>query len=151
MANLAGFNAEEVEPNEGFSALPAGDYDVIITESAMKPTRAGDGQYLELKMKILSGSFQNRMLFDRLNLKNKSAQAVQIAQGTLSAICRSVGIITPQDSSELHNKPLTAVVKVRTDNDGNKQNDVKGYKKRATGAPVTQPPQSAQSGDGSPF
>ena len=130
--NLSGFNAEEVEPNKGFSALPAGDYQVIITESKMKPTKNGNGQYLEMKMQVLNGEHQNRILFDRLNLVNKSDVAVQIAKGTLSSICRSVNVLTPNDSSELHNKPLTASVKISKDQDGNPRNEVKGYKPRHT-------------------
>lgn len=128
--DLNGFNAQEVAPNEGFSAIPAGDYQVIITESQEKQTKAGDGSYLELRLQVLNGPHQNRVLFDRLNLKNRNPTAVQIAQGTLSAICRAVNVLTPKDSSELHSKPLTAVVKVSKDNNGNFQNEVKGYKPR---------------------
>jgi hypothetical protein len=132
--NLSGFNAEEVEPNEGFSPLPAGDYQVIIAESKMKKTKDGQGQYLEMRLQVLNGQYQNRVLFDRLNLVNKSEVAVKIAKGTLSSICRSVNVLTPSDSSELHNKPLTASVKIRKDQDGNPQNEIKGYKPRHTAA-----------------
>lgn len=132
--NLDGFNAADVEPTEAFSALPAGDYDVIIMGSEMKQTKAGTGKYLELKLQVLNGTYQNRLLFDRLNLVNPNDVAVQIAKGTLSSICRAVNILTPKDSSELHNKPLTAVVKVEKDLEGNNQNVVKGYKPRAAQA-----------------
>ena len=136
--NLSGFNANDVEPNEGFSPLPAGDYQVIITESQMKKTKDGSGQYLELKMQILNGQYQNRVIFDRLNLVNKSDVAVQIAKGTLSSICRAVNVLTPNDSSELHNKPLTASLKIRKDQEGNPQNEVKGYKPRHTATEQSQ-------------
>lgn len=129
--NLDGFNANDVEPNEAFSALPAGEYDVIILASEMKQTKSGAGKYLQLKLQVLNGTYQNRQLFDRLNLVNTSDVAVQIAKGTLSSICRAVGVLTPNDSSELHSKPLTAVVKVEKDLEGNNQNTVKGYKSRA--------------------
>jgi len=132
MADLSGFDASTVEPNEGFTAIPAGDYPVIITASEMKPTKNGEGKFLELKLQILSGPHQNRQLFDRLNLVNKNEMAVQISKGTLSAICRAVNVMTPKDSAELHNKPLTAIVKVKEDKNGNKQNEVKGYKPRHT-------------------
>tara|TARA_R110002110_G_scaffold246260_1_gene462645 strand:+ start:940 stop:1404 length:465 start_codon:yes stop_codon:yes gene_type:complete len=129
--NLDGFNANDVEPNEAFTALPAGEYDIIVMSSEMKPTKAGDGKYLQLQLQILSGTYQNRQLFDRLNLVNRNDVAVQIAKGTLSSICRAVNVLTPKDSSELHNKPLTAIVKVEKDLNGNSQNSVKGYKPRA--------------------
>ena len=136
MVNLGGFNAAEVEPNVGFDAIPAGDYDAVITASEMKETKSGDGQYLQLTLQILSGKFQNRKLWDRLNLQNKNEKAVQIARGTLSAICRAVGVLTPNDSSELHDKPLRIRVKVRKDRDGNAQNEIGSYSKRGTAATV---------------
>jgi hypothetical protein len=136
VANLEGFDANAVEPNEGFAAIPAGDYEVVIISSEMKSTKKGDGKYLELKLQVLNGPHQNRQLFDRLNLVNKSAQAVQIAKGTLSAICRAIDVMTPKDSAELHNKPLTATVKTKRDQDGNMQNEVSGYKPRHSTAPA---------------
>lgn len=138
MANLSGFDARTVEPNQGFDAIPAGDYPAVIIDSKMKPTKDGKGQYLELQLQILNGPFQNRKLFDRLNLVNASEKAVQIAKGTLSAICRAVNVLTPNDSAELHNKPLTVKVAVGKDDKGNPNNDVKGYKPRHTEA-ATQP------------
>jgi hypothetical protein len=141
MANLAGFDANKVDPNKPLEHLPAGDYPVIIVKSEMKPTSNGDGQYLELEMQVVRGPHQNRKLYDRLNLINKSEKAVQIARGTLSAICRAVGVLTPNDSTELHYKELVAAVKVKM-YEGNPGNEVKGYKSAGVGsfaAPQTPP------------
>ena len=55
---------------------------------------------------MIDGPYKNRLLWSRLNLDNPNAQAVQIAQGELSAICRAVGVMQPKDSIELHNLPL---------------------------------------------
>jgi hypothetical protein len=66
--NLSGFNAADVEPIRRFTPLPAGEYQAIISESEMKPTKDGAGQYLQMKLQILNGQHQNRTLFDRLNL-----------------------------------------------------------------------------------
>jgi hypothetical protein len=128
VANLQGFDASKVEPTGAFEPLPAGDYPVVIIESAMKPTKNGQGQYLELKIQVCSGKYQNRQLFDRLNLVNSNDQAVQIAKGTLSAICRAVNVLTPNDSSELHLKKMLATVKVKPDQNGNPRNEISGYK-----------------------
>ena len=131
MADLTGFDATKVEPNN-FSPLPAGDYQMMVIASDMKATKDGKGKYLELKLQVVSGQFQNRTLFDRLNLVNANEQAVQIAKGTLSSICRAVNVLQPKDSSELHNKVLTATVKVKADADGNPRNEIGGYKPRHT-------------------
>lgn len=127
MANLMGFDANTVEPNAVFEALPAGDYVVAIVGSELEKTKAGTGDRLELKLQILDGTFRGRVLFDGLNVRNPSAQAQQIAQATLSAICRAVGVMTPKDSAELHNKPMIAKV-VQDKYQGELKNKVKGYK-----------------------
>lgn len=141
---LGGFDANKVDPTTPFEVLPAGDYEVVIVNSELKATSRGDGKLLELTLQVLSGEHQNRKLWDRLNLINPSAAAQQIARGTLSAICRAVGVATPNDSSELHGKPLVAVVKVKKQvrdgkETGSLQNEVAGYKPRATfAAPAPQ-------------
>jgi len=127
MTSLHGFNADEVEPTSALEPLPPDVYEVVITESEMKPTKKGNGEYLELRLEVQHGPFANRVLWDRLNLRNPSEEAVKIAKGTLSAICRAVGVMTPKDSEDLHAKPLLAVVKQK-EFEGQMSNEVKGYK-----------------------
>jgi len=85
MADLRGFDANQVEPSADFETLPAGKYEAVITESEMKPTKAGTGHYLQLTFQIIEGEFKNRFLWARLNLDNPNATAVQIARAELSA------------------------------------------------------------------
>ena len=137
MANLNGFDANSVNPATDFEPLPAGKYLAIITDSEMKPTKSGSGNYLELTFQVIDGPFKGRMLWSRLNLDNPSTQAVQIAQGELSAICRAVGVMQPKDSIELHNLPLLVTVKCKKrDDTGDVVNEIKGYarKEAANGA-----------------
>lgn len=135
MADISalGFDANVVKPNEGFEIIPAGEYDVVIIGSKVEATKKGDGKLVSLEMQVLSGEHQNRKLFDRLNLWNPSEKAVQIARGTLSAICRAVNVLTPKDTSELHNKPLRVKVTVSDDPEYGKRNEVKAYKPRNAG------------------
>ena len=147
--NLGNFDARTVEPS-GFDVLPAGEYDVCIVSSAVESTRAGDGKFLKLELQVLNGPFQNRKVFDRLNLWNKNPQAVTIAQGTLSAICRAVGVLTPQDSSELHNRPLLATIKTR-DYQGSPRNEVAGYKELPEGWQPQEAAIPTTSGDDVPW
>jgi hypothetical protein len=138
MADLMGFDAAKVEPNEPASAVPKGEYQVIIVESESKPTAKGDGHLLNMVLQVVEGPFKGKKLYDRLNLWNKSEKATKIAQGTLSAICRAVNVLTPRNSDDLHNRTLTAVVDV-SEYQGKLRNEVKGYKPKQTGvvAPVT--------------
>lgn len=140
MANLNNFNAHDIEPTIDFGPIPAGDYLAIITNSEMKPTRRGNGHYLELTFQVIGGPHKNRLLWSRLNLDNPSDQAVRIAQGELSAICRAVGVMQPKDSSELHNLPLVVTVKLRRREDtGNLTNEIRSYAGRDTASGTMEP------------
>lgn len=130
MATL-NFNSNEVEPSIGIDAIPAGKYTAVISNSEMKPTRNGSGQYLELTFEIIEGEYKNRKVWARLNLENQNAQAVQIARADLSAICRAVNVPAPRDSAELHNLPLVITVRSRKNPEsGEISNDIKGYAAR---------------------
>ena len=79
----------------------------------MRATKDGHGQYLYLEVDVLDGKYAGRKLFDRLNLVNANPDAVQIAQRTLSSICRAVGKLQVSNSEQLHLIPLIADVRVR--------------------------------------
>ena len=142
MSNLAGynFNAEEVEPSSSFDPIPAGWYTAIISNSEMKATRDGYGEFLSLTLQVIEGQYENRLVFARLNLKNANDKAVAIARKDLAAICRAVGVMSPQASEELHDKPLMIKVKVRAaSGDYEASNDIGGYK-AVEGANLTPAP-----------
>lgn len=138
MATLNGFDANTVEPTTEFDPISAGKYVAVITASEMKATKNGNGSYLELQFQIVEGEYANRNVWVRLNLDNPNAQAVQIARAQLSAVCRAIGVLTPNDSCELHNLPLTIDVRCKKRQDtGDLTNEVKGFsKKEAPAAPA---------------
>ena len=142
MADLRGFDANTVEPRTAMEAIPAGKYLAIISASEMKPNKAGTGQFLQLVFTILEGELRNRQVWARLNLENPNELAMKIAQAELSAICRAVGIMAPNDSVELHNLPLVIRVKCKRRKDNDEiSNEIGGYEKREA---VTGKPQQAQ-------
>jgi hypothetical protein len=142
MATL-NFNAHEVEPSVAFEAVPAGKYIAVIVDSEIKQTKSGNGNYLELTFEITEGEYKGRKVWARLNIDNPNADAVKIARGELSAICRAVNVMTPNDSVDLHNLPLEITVKCKK-RDGSDEisNEIKGYAAKAT-APSQTPQQSA--------
>ena len=138
MANLNNFDARTVEPTVDFEPIPASKYLAAITASQMKSTKNGNGSYLELEFAVLEGNCKGRKLWARLNLNNSNTTTVKIARSELSAICRSIGILTPKDSCELHNIPLVIVVKCKKREDtGDVVNEIKGFQKKeaASGQP----------------
>lgn len=139
MANLKGFDANQVEPTSDFEPVPAGKYLAVITESEVKTNKNQNGSYLQLTFQIIDGEFKNRFLWARLNLDNQNATAVKIARAELSAICRAVGVMAPNDSVELHDLPLVISVKCKKRPDtGEITNEIKGYAKKegVTGKPL---------------
>ncbi len=146
MADLHGFDANQVEPSSDFEPIPAGKYLALVTESEMKANKAGTGHYLQLTFQILDGPHKNRLLWARLNLDNPNAVTVQIAKAELSAICRAVGVLAPNDSVELHNLPLVIHVKCKKRTDtGEITNEIKGFSRKespATSPAATAPPQA---------
>jgi len=153
MADLGGFNAHNVAPNEGFDVIPAGEYDAVIVASEVKPTTSGNGRYLKLEIQILNGQYQNRKLWDNLNIWNSSEEAVKIAKGTLSAICRAVNVMSPNDSAELHNKPLRIKVAIAKSAEYGDQNKIKAYKSRnvAPPSPAATSQQPVAAGNSQPW
>lgn len=135
MASLNNFDANNVDPSVALDPIPAGKYIAVITETEMKPTKAGGGKYLQLTFQIVDGDHKGRLVWARLNLENKSEMTVKIARGELSAICRAVGVMAPKDSVELHNIPLEINVGVKKrDDNGEFTNVIKGYGKKGGGA-----------------
>lgn len=137
MANLNGFDASRVEPSANYEPLPAGKYLAVIIESEMKPTKAGTGEFLQMTFQVLDGPHKGRFVWARLNLDNPNATAVQIAQADLAAICRAVGVLTPKDSTDLHNLPLTITVRCKKRADtGEITNEIAGYAKKESPPPA---------------
>ena len=126
------FNANEIEPSSYFDAIPAGKYLAVITRSDKIETKDKKGQFLFLEFEIVEGDYKNRKLWSRLNINNKNPETVRIANADLAAICRAVNVMQPRDSSELHNLPLTIVVKCRKNQDDEIVNEIKGYAPKAS-------------------
>jgi hypothetical protein len=126
--DLHGFDANAIEPQQSLEPIPAGWYRAVITASEEKPTKAQTGSYLQMSVEVIEGQHQGRKVFERLNLNNPNQTAVEIAQRTLSSICRAVGVMTPRNSSDLHDKPFMVKVKVKPAENGyNASNEIVEY------------------------
>ena len=140
MAKL-NFNASEVAPQQsGYEPRPAGEYTMQVVNSDLRTTKSGTGQYLWLEFDILSGPVRGKF-FERLNLFNDNAKAVDIANRQLSAICNAIGIVSLQDSEQLHMKPIKVVLKISESKDGSLQNTAKYFP--ASAAPTATAPAPA--------
>lgn len=110
--SLKGFNAANVEERKDFELIPAGVYLAMIAGSEMVENKAKTGHYLKLDFVICEGDFENRHLIVRLNLDNPNELAVQIAQSELAEICKAVGVLEPDENTDLHDRPLNIQVAI---------------------------------------
>ena len=113
----------------------------VISGSERVASKSGKGDLLKFEFTIQGGAQEGRKAFDRLNLWNKNKQASEIAQRQLSAICRAVNVLKPDDSSSLHNRQLVIVIESET-YEGKAQARITGYKPKA-GAQQSAPQQAA--------
>jgi hypothetical protein len=130
------FNANNIKPAEprDWKPLPNGDYVAAIIESGREANSKGNGSFIKLKFQITEGPQKDSVIYARLNIDNPSPTAVKIAEAELSAICHAVGILIPQDTTQLHNIPLVIKVKCKGTGD-DMQNEIKGYSKKPAFAP----------------
>lgn len=126
--------SERTSPTYG--PLPAGDYEMMITASTTKPTKSGNGSYLELQMQVISGEHSGRRHWERLNLDNPSQQTVKIAQEQLARLVMALGLDDVADSEELHDIPFIAEVGI--DKKDSTRNVIWGYH-AADAAPAPKP------------
>ena len=138
------FDATQIEPMASFDIMPAGKYPMVFTDSEMKDTAAGTGQYLQLTAEIIDGEFKGRKIWVRLNLINPNQTAVDIANREFSSICQAVGKPYVTDSAELHNIPFLGDVKIEPAKNGYEaRNGMKGYAPLAGGSSTPAPARQA--------
>lgn len=164
MFGESGFDANAPENKQATNVIPAGEYQAVVVASEKKANTKGTGHYLKLEIQITGGEFQNRRLFENLNLwltgnDQKTQDAVKIAKAKLSELCRAVNVLNPKESSELHGKAFCMTVGVRDSGEYGMQNNIKKFKPRTTvgvpsvpvpSAPAGQPAMAGSASD-SPF
>lgn len=117
-----------VEGSPDFTPIPAGVYDMEVVDSAVVPTKAGTGTMLKLQLKVCGGRYDNRRVFDQINIENQNAQAQEIGQRQLSDLCRACGLAAvPAESDEFHGIPIRARVKIKDDANYGPRNEIARY------------------------
>lgn len=131
MVNLSDIPLDNIDPNQSFDPLPPSKYAMRVTATESKPTKAGDGAYMQVELEIDENhhpEHKGRKVWDRLNLWNKNTTAAEIAQRQLKALVLACGLHSVADSSELHGHTVLVKIKVRPANAGyDATNEVAGY------------------------
>ena len=144
MANLSHIDMTQVDigpdGGSGYDLIPEGKYLAKVIESKLVPTKGTyqpdnnskpvpNGHLLELTWQILSGPHERRLIWDKLTLIHKNAEAQKIGRETWAKALRAARVEnTPQDSKEIHDKLVTIYVKTApASNVYDARNVVKGY------------------------
>ena len=108
-------------------AIP-GKYKCEIIDSTEEISAAGN-RYLKLKLSICDGGqFNCTWIWDNLNLYHPKESVQGLARQILGTISKCCGVLDPSDTSQLHYKPLFALLDIEKGTDGYKdKNVVKKY------------------------
>lgn len=124
------------DSDNSMEPVPAGVYQVVIDGAELKTTKAGTGQYINLKLKIQGGQFSNRVFFDIINISNPSEVAQNIGLATLKKIMKSMGLDSVQNTDQLIGGHLTVKVDIERSEQYGDKNKVKDYQSIGGSAPV---------------
>jgi hypothetical protein len=135
-ADLSGVTDEQMEGGGMWTVKGAGLYRMIVQETDYKPTRAGTGHCLHVKLGHLQPEHAGDWEMAFLTLEHPNPQTVEIARAQLKSLAIAVGHPNPdhvEDSEELHGVPIMVNLGVEAagdpkygDRDG-LQNTVKGF------------------------
>jgi hypothetical protein len=120
MGNLnGGFNSNEHKSN----LFPEGRFRFLINESNLVDAKKEGvviGKDWEFKLICISEPHMNRPLtrryaYARDNMTANVKQQVDIGKAQVADICRAVGVLSPNDTSDLNEKQFEADVKIKGD------------------------------------
>lgn len=123
--------------------LPPGDYTACVTSTDLKATKAGNGEYIELTIEIMDGDYSGRKIWERLNIKSHSDQAMQIARSQLNQLATALNQLPLKDTDQLLEIPFTLTLDI--DRKDNTRNRVMGYSPASSAPRVAAKPAPANS------
>lgn len=124
------FNINDLPSSDrDYELVPAGWYSVTINSAELKPTKAGTGTYINIRYDITGPSHQGRIVWGKINIRNKNPDAERIGRQQLGELMRAIGIAQIQDTDQLVGADLSVKVKISPARDGYEaSNDVSGFK-----------------------
>jgi hypothetical protein len=128
------FSRDELPSGGTFEPLPEGWYNATIVKAEVKTTKAGTGQFIELRMDVTGPTHQGRVIFCNLNINNPNPKAEEIGRQQLNQIMGALGLPTVRDSDQLIGGNVAVKVAIKVEGE-DKKNEVKGFKAITGSAP----------------
>jgi hypothetical protein len=107
------FNSQGIDPQYGGGSpqLPLGKHPVVIIAIGAEADARRAGRISGTDaMDAIDGPAKGGQQIDRLNLQNKNADTVRIANQQLSAYCAVTGVFAFNATEELHGKPFVVEI-----------------------------------------
>jgi Protein of unknown function (DUF669) len=107
------------EKGTSFDLLPSGKYKAEIVQVTCGRTKSGKGEAVKLRWAVTEGDFENRLLFQDLNIQNESEDAQRIGREQFKDVCEACGITEPVTKLDvLLYKPCIISVTIEKDKNG---------------------------------
>lgn len=74
---------------QDYSPIPPGSYDVEIQKVSLEDTKAGNGKYLKLMVKIINPKYVGRLLFTNITVSNPNPVAEEIGEQKIMTLVRA--------------------------------------------------------------
>ena len=101
-----------------FEPIPAGWYEVSISSTQLKQTKAGTGEYIALRYNLLGPAHQGRVIVGMLNIRNPNPKTQDIGIQQLGELMRAIGLASVEDTDQLIGGHLEIKVKISETNGG---------------------------------
>lgn len=115
------FNLSSIQPATPRSSepLPAGLYQVEITNSELKELKSGNGQGLSLEFTVIDPQeHAGRKVWTNLNVQHSNPTAQEIGLGQLSALWKACSTEELEDTDQLFGQIVRIKTKVREAQNG---------------------------------
>ena len=140
----------DVDPalERAFTPMPNGWYTVQIDDVEQRTAKSGN-DYLNVRFSVTSGDYVGRKVFERFNIWNSNAVAVDIAWREFDAMARACKKSKVADGDELLGEVLDVKLTTEESDGYDPQNKVQQY--RTSDSDSTPPPVAAAAlGNGEP-
>lgn len=127
---LGDFKADEV-PADEYALINPGTYIAIILDTELKNNQNTGSAGLSMQLQILGSQFNDRLIRDYINIKNKSEHAVNIGKRRLADYVLATGG-THTDISSFIGKRVSIEIGVQQPKEGATYTDKYGVEKPST-------------------
>lgn|SRR5690606_16357407 len=117
----------EQPTTDTYSPVPAGDYEIMITEVKEMQSKEGKA-YVTLVSEIVKGEYRGRKIFDNLYITSENPKAVNIAKRKLNDIAKALDLVVIKEEGDIKHKMLTVNLYI----DKDQKNQVREYKKHSS-------------------